>query len=230
MLHSWTSGTSNRSKYIPFSFSDRGNMWAAERVDTGATGLGRNDFGGVAAGLMAGTLVATELGWQPVDDLRTGDRIVTFDNGMRPLKAVRVSTLWTAEQDAPANVWPMHVPARALGNREAIQMMPEQSVLIESDEAQDLFGDPFMLVAAGVLDGFKGITRVPPQREVTVVALEFEGDEVVYVNGTLLVYCPADRIEMVASAEDMMRTGTNGHYQRLTDTQGRRLVAAMHAA
>ena len=229
MLHGLMGGVGNRGQYLPYSFSDRSNLFAGERIDVIGSALGQHDFGQMAGGLIAGTLVATELGWQPIEDLRTGDRVVTFDNGMRPLRAVRISTLWTAETEAPRSVWPLLVPVRALGNRTEMTLMPEQAVLIESDEAEAMYGDPFMLVSAGVLDGYKGITRVPPQREVTVVTLEFEGDEVVYANGTLLVHCPADRVERVRGIDEMMSTGSRGCYQRLTDMQGRKLVAAMHS-
>lgn len=227
MLHGLTGGFGNRGMYLPFSFADRSNLFAGEMIEAGTSPLGQNDFGTLAGGLIAGTLVATDLGWQPVEDLRTGDRVVTFDNGMRPLRGVQVSTLYTAEHDAPRSVWPLLVPARALGNRTAMTLMPEQAVLIESDQAEAVYGDPFMLVSAGVLDGHKGIARVAPQRQITVVMLEFESDEVVYANGTLLVHCPADRVETVRGIEEMMNTGAHGCYQRLTDVQGRRLMAMM---
>lgn len=230
MLHGLMGGVGNRGQYVPYSFSDRSNLFAGELAEISTTGLGHNDFGQMAGGLVAGTLVATDLGWQPVEDLRAGDRVVTFDNGMRPLRSVRVSTLWTAAADAPRAVWPLAVPAKALGNRTTMTLMPDQAVLIESDQAETLYGDPFILVSAGALEGHKGIARVPPQREVTLVMLEFEGDEIVYANGTMLVHCPADRIETVRSAEEMMRTGVEGAYHRLTDLQGRRLMALMQAA
>lgn len=227
MLHGLMGIIGNRRAYLPYSFADRSDLFAGEAIGVASQTSGQSDFGLLADGLMAGTLVATDLGWQPVQDLRAGDRVVTFDNGMQVLRSVRVSSLWTAQAEAPRKVWPIQVPAKALGNRADMTLMPEQAVLIESDQAEELYGDPFMLVAAGTLDGHKGITRVPPQREITVVTLEFEGDEVVYVNGTLLAHCPAPRIETVRSAEEMILTGTPGLYQRLTDPQARRLVAAM---
>lgn len=227
MLNGLMGSMGNRRQYLPFSFADRSNLFAGEAIEVTSSAVGQNDFGSVAGGLIAGTLVATDLGWQPVQDLRAGDRVVTFDNGMQRLRSVRIASLWTAQNEAPRRVWPMQVPARVLGNRTEMTLMPEQAVLIESDAAETLYGDPFMLVSAGTLDGHKGITRVPPQREITVATLEFEGDEVVYVNGTLLAHCPAPRVETVRSAEDLMLTGMHGAYHRLTDMQARRLVAAM---
>lgn len=227
MLNGLTGTIGNRGAYFPFSFADRSNLFSGEAIDTSAQAVGQNDFGTLGTGLIGGTLVATDLGWQPVQDLRAGDRVVTFDNGMQVLRAVRVSSLWTAQAEAPRKVWPMQVPARALGNRTEMRLMPEQAVLIESDQAEDLYGDPFMLVSAGTLEGYNGITRVPPQREVTVVTLQFQGDEVVYVNGTLLAHCPAPRVETVRSADELMLSGSDGLYLRLTDPQARRLIAAM---
>jgi len=228
MLHSWVGSTNNRGQNLPYSFSERSDLWPSQ-AKSSAMNMSHSDFGSIAEGLIAGTLVATEMGWQPVEDLAPGDRIVTFDNGMRPLKSVNVSTLWTAESSAPRSVWPLEVPQRALGNREVIHLLPDQSVLIESDEAEALYGDPFLMISAGVLEGYEGITRVPPAREMVIVTLEFDRDEVVYANGTTLVHCPNDRVTMVKSAEDMMTVGTNALYQRLTEVQGRHLIAAMQA-
>ena len=227
MLNSWVGSSSNRSKCLPYSFSERSDLWPASVSEASETMGSQNEFGSLAEGLIAGTLVATEMGWQPVEDLRTGDRVVTFDNGMRPLKAVRISTLWTAQTSAPRSVWPLQVPTKALGNREVITLLPDQTVLIESDAAETLYGDPFMMVSAGVLEGFNGIKRVPPKREMIIVALEFEHDEVVYAHGTTLVHCPNSRVDLVATAEDLMQLGTHSPYQRLTEAHVRTLVAAM---
>ncbi|WP_333828354.1 Hint domain-containing protein [Pararhodobacter sp.] len=186
-----------------------------------------SDHDVIAEGMIAGTLVATDLGWQPVEDLQAGDRVVTFDNGMRPLKAVGVSTLWTAANQAPRAVWPLLVPERALGNRTALTLLPEQAVLIESDEAEAMFGDPFTLVTAASLEGYKGITRVPPSREMKIVTLQFAEEEVVYANGTTLVHCPNARPGRVTSADAMMSFNDNALYFRLPRAQSEMLMMAL---
>ena len=228
MLQNWVTNSIGRPRGPAFSFADRGDIWAQFVGLTEEPRLDHTDHATVAEGLIAGTLVATEQGWQPVQDLQPGDRVVTFDNGMQRLKAVRVSTLWTAAAQAPRGLWPLRVPPRALGNRTEIVLLPEQVVLIESDAAETLYGDPFGMVAAGALDGYKGIERTPPAREMTVVTLEFTRDEVVYANGTTLVHCPAPTGDLLAQADTALRVGPG--YRRLTDVQTRRLVEAMHAA
>lgn len=226
MLTTLVGGTISKGQYFPFSFAERSNLWPGPIAHATGAGAAPHDLSGVAQGLIAGTLVATELGWQPVEDLRAGDRVVTFDNGMRPLKAVKIATLYTAAEAAPRQVWPLQIPRGALGNRTEMQVLPGQTLLIESDVAEDLFGDAFLMVKAGVLDGYKGIECSPPSTEVTVVSLEFDGDEVVYANGTLLVHCAAAG----QGAPDIARRGAHhaAPYQRLTEQQGLRLVAAMH--
>ncbi|MFN4100761.1 MAG: Hint domain-containing protein [Pararhodobacter sp.] len=222
MLNTFPAGMMGRTPRVLFSFSDRSNTWP-DLAEVVAPSFTRHDHSGLAEGLIAGTLVATDLGWQPVEDLQPGDRIVTFDNGLRPLKAVRVSTLYTAATRAPQGLWPLEVPTGALGNRSAVQLLPGQPVLIESDAAETLYGDPFLMVSAGSLDGYKGIARTAPAAELRIVTLEFADDEVVYANGTLLVHCPAQQGDTVAEAQP-------GHapYQHLTDQQARVLVEAMH--
>ncbi|WP_164736707.1 Hint domain-containing protein [Pararhodobacter zhoushanensis] len=228
MLHNWVGGMLGQGCFVPYSFADRGNVWseheAAHRVPTQSW----HETGALAEGLIAGTLVATELGWQPVEDLQVGDRVVTFDNGMRPLQSVRVSTLWTAAAAAPTGLWPLHLPAGALGNRTAMLLLADQPVLIESDAGEDLFGDAFTLVPAGALEGYKGVTRTAPAREVTIVTLEFADDEVVYANGTLLVQCRNGHRPTASTPNATLTLGDSSPYRCLTETQGRCLVAAMH--
>ena len=42
--------------------------------------------------------------------------------------------------------WQMNVPAGALGNREDMTILPHQPVLIESDTAEEMTGDPLALI------------------------------------------------------------------------------------
>ncbi len=225
MLHAFIGSTNIQMPFASFSMADRGNVWPDDLQATPSM-PGMNDFDTVAEGLIAGTTVATEMGWIPVEDLRVGDRVVTFDNGMQRLAAVSVSTLYTAEKQAPRAVWPVQIPEKVLGNRTALTVLPEQALLIESDESEALFGDPFVLVSAASLDGYKGITRVPPTRSVQIVTLHFESEEVIYANGTALVHCPNNNPTRVTTAEELMNAG-QGMYFRLPRAQSDMLVQAM---
>ena len=81
-------------------------------------------------GLMAGTHVASNLGWRPVEALAAGDKVLTFDNGMQMVMEVRRTTLFADAASVPEHLRPITVPAGALGNRKAVHLLPEQGVLV----------------------------------------------------------------------------------------------------
>lgn len=227
MLQGWMSGTSDLGAHARFSYADRGDVWASHSVPAGQA-HGRNDFGAIAEGIVAQTLVASELGWVRADRLQAGDRVMTFDNGLQPLQGVRHGTLWTAGSGAPTAVWPLLVPTGALGNRQDLLLMPEQAVLLESDAADEMFGDPFTLVVAGALAGWRGISRVPPAREVRVVQLDFAGEEIIYAQGTTLIHCPGTAAQIAPSAEAMIDLSQPG-YARLPRQQSEALIQRLCA-
>ena len=50
------------------------------------TGASDGTANGVMTGLLAGTRVATAMGWRRVDAISEGDQILTFDNGLIPIR------------------------------------------------------------------------------------------------------------------------------------------------
>lgn len=184
----------------------------------------------VTEGLVAGTLVATEMGWQPVESLSPGDRVVTFDNGMQPLRALGRGKLYNGRGPLPQEAQPMVVPARALGNRREMLLLAGQSVLIESDIGEARYGDPFTLVQATALEGWRGIKRAALPATAEVYWLEFEGDEIVYTEGTVLAHCPRRQAEIVATVDELIATGRRHAYMTLPPAQSRALIAEIRAA
>ncbi|KMW59764.1 hypothetical protein AIOL_004747 [Candidatus Rhodobacter oscarellae] len=159
----------------------------------GAWGRQAKIQSGLAFGMVAGTRVATAIGWRPVEAITAGDLVLTFDRGLQPVKSVTRGLLWAADEVCPKALWPLQVPKGALGNDEELIALPEQPLLIESDTADLLFDDPFALVNAADLEGLRGISRVPPIGNVEVMVLQFERDEVVFGAEGALAYCPAHR-------------------------------------
>jgi len=159
---------------------------------------GAYDGGLTAAthGLMAGTRVASNLGWRAVEALAPGDLVLTFDNGMQPIAEVRRSSIWLDAPDTQSNFWPVIVPAGALGNRTELTLLAEQGVLVESDAAQDMYGDPFAIVAATALDGVRGIHRAPPMQQIELITVTFAEEQVVYAEGGALIHCPATSVTL----------------------------------
>ena len=153
---------------------------------------------GMASGLVAGTLVATAMGWRSVDAIAKGDLVLTFDRGMQPVRHITRGRLWQADGSCPRSLWPLKVPAGALGNLKDMILLAEQSVLVESDTADILFEDPFAVLMASDLDGFRGIERIKPVEDFEVVQLQFDDDEVVFAASGALIYCPSLRVVNMA--------------------------------
>ena len=145
----------------------------------------------MTVGLVLGTLVGTQGGWRPVETLREGDKVMTFDSGLQAICETKHGLLCSPPMACPEPLWPLSVPRGVLGNDHAMTLLPEQPMLLESDAAEDIYGDPFILVPGAALEGWLGIQRVLPADPVEVVALGFEKDQIIYVNGSALAFCPS---------------------------------------
>lgn len=143
-------------------------------------------------GLTAGTRVASNLGWRAIDALAVGDKVLTFDHGMQQITSIRRVELWVDAPETAEALWPVVVPVGALGNREELLLLPDQGVMVESDAAQDMHGDPFAILTANALVGLRGIRRRRPLKPVELIAVYFTHDEVIYAEGGALMHCPAD--------------------------------------
>ncbi len=141
-------------------------------------------------GIVAGTLIATENGWRPVEQLAPGDKVQTFDNGMQIISDISAETLWDEGTVSLNDPLPVVMPAGALGNSQPIILLPHQGVLLESENACDAMGDPLAVVPSRVLVGINGIDTAPPRCDLVVYTLTFACDEVVYADGGLLLHCP----------------------------------------
>lgn len=149
----------------------------ADRADGPAPGTG---------GILAGSLVETDAGWREVQTLSPGDRVQTFDGGLKPLCHVARRSL------APdTRLW--RAEAGALDTCSPLVLLPDQFVLVESRRAEALFGTPLMLAPAAALGEGRGVLPVDPadgEAPCEAVTLHFEEEEIVYVNTGALLYCP----------------------------------------
>lgn len=171
-------------------------------------------------GIIAGTKVATPTGWRAIEAIAPGDMVLTFDGGMQAVVSVQREVIWSdGVAGDPAN-WPLHVPTGALGNREEMSLLPHQAVLIESDAAENAFGDPFAMIPAAALEGFRAITRMAPAERVEVVTLQFAQDEVVFGNIGALFFCPKS-VDLIQGA------AANAAYQILTLEQADAIVSLL---
>lgn len=190
---------------------------------TEMTGAYNGAIMGACSGLVEGTKVATAMGFQRIEAIECGDRVVTFDNGLQTVRAVRREPIWFAEGDCPRAMQPLFVPAGAIGNAQDMVLLPHQAVLVESDVAEAELGDPFVLMMAKDLEGVRGITRVTPEAPAFTVTLEFDNDEVVFAASGAMCICPS-RTDL----EGMLNRPEGGReYRTLKSWSDAALVAAV---
>ncbi len=139
---------------------------------------------GPARGLLSGTIVETAAGWRPVDALRAGDLVQTLDGGLRRVAGLR----W---QPVTPRGGLIVVPGGILGSESDIELLPDQEVLVDGDQLEQLFGLPAAMVRARDLLGFGGTVRRPTGVSVEACALSFDEEEVIWVNGGMCLHCTA---------------------------------------
>ncbi|MFN3293310.1 MAG: Hint domain-containing protein [Gemmobacter sp.] len=185
----------------------------------------------VTEGLLHGTPVATPGGWRPVEGLAPGDLLLTFDGGPRAVVALQSAVVEAGPRHWPAARWPLQVPAGAMGNRWPLRLLPDQAVLLECDLADELFGDPFALIPAAALAGWRGMAPVPPRAVEAVVTPVLDCDEAIYAGGGALVWCPGEAapgwsgLALVPPPRGEGRVG----YAALSLASARQLVACLIA-
>ena len=128
------------------------------------------------AGLVAGTILLTADGEIPVEYLSPGDRIITRNAGLVPLRAVE--TIRVTEEA-------VKIAAGSLGDTKPTHhvMLPAaQMVLIRDWRAQAMRGANQAVMPAGCLIDDEFITSLGP-REMTLVRLGFDAPYIIYADG-----------------------------------------------
>ncbi len=195
--------------------------WIKRKASPIAMGL-ETEFPMIACGpggLKGTTHVASDLGWRQADKLAVGDKVLTFDNGMQPITELHRETVYMPEGGFSPAQSPLYVPVDAIYNRAPMWLMPDQGVMLESELAEDANGDPFVIVPACALEGYRGIRRDQPGARLELVMPRCENDEVIYAEAGTLAYNPTPR-----SALELAGGLTQSPYRVLGPQEARQLV------
>lgn len=167
-------------------------------------------------GLLSRTMVQGANGWVPVDGIAPGDIVMTFDNGPQRVRDIHPTTI--ARKGLPASkAFAMFVPAGALGNDTDLTLMPFQEVIVECDQAEAEFGDPFVLFPAMLLEGYRGIRRDEFKRDLKLTMLTFDSEQIIPIAGGALASCRAESdFSPLGAAEGQHRTPDNTRYDQDT--------------
>ena len=182
----------------------------------------------VGTALLAGTEIATAMGWRRVEAMAPGDKVLTFDRGLCPVVEVIRHPQGTLAEDepTPAAMRPLHVPAGLVGNEDEFDVLPGAHLMIESEVAEALLGDPFLLIPAGALMSRAGVEQAPAFGErPELVSLVFEEDEVIFLRRGGMQLCPSAQ----DTADRLDREGHVGPTAALTLSEARDFLAMSEA-
>jgi hypothetical protein len=134
----------------------------------------------------AGTLILTQQGERPVEDLAPGDLVQTRDHGLQPIRWAGKRVLSPAELAANPKLRPIRIRKGALGRdlpAADLVVSPQHRVLVRSRIAQRMFGADEVLVAAKQLCQIDGIEVAEDMAGVAYHHIMFDRHEVVISNG-----------------------------------------------
>lgn len=133
-----------------------------------------------------GTMIETDRGSVRVEELATGDLVLTRDNGFQPVRWAGRRVLTGAELKADPGLRPVRILAGALapGVPDADLLVSQQHrILVRSKIAERMFGVREILVAAKHLCELDGVDIVAGAEGVSYCHILFDRHEVVVSNG-----------------------------------------------
>lgn len=136
-----------------------------------------------ASGLIAGTLVECANGWVPVEDLRIGDSVQSYDGGL--VRVVGLDRTWLPSGVA---AFALHVPGGVLDNCSDLMLLPAQNVLMDTLGYIGFPDDIAVLIPALALEGVLGTRRVKIEKSLEVITPRFADDEAIFANSGALLH------------------------------------------
>lgn len=176
---------SPRPNEATFAYGD-GNSGRVRILDPGERDLGDHPPPIIIC-FAEGTAIDTEIGPRPVESLRPGDAVATFDNGMQPLRWIGSRRLGADDLRARPDFRPVRIAAGALGGGlpwADLTVSPQHRIRLADWRTELLYGHPEVLVPARALVDGAGI-RVADRDSVTYYHLLFDRHELVTSNGAV---------------------------------------------
>jgi len=158
-------------------FSDNTSMAGGSITLTGVAAADLTEDNTNVACFTRGTLIETVGGPVPVEGLRAGMLLRTYDGQARPVRALLRRTV-----DGSGALAPVCIGAGALGNARALSVSPAHRILIDDWRAEILFGQDEVLVSAVNLLRGDLIYRAPVAK-VTYFHIVMDAHEVIFAEG-----------------------------------------------
>lgn len=159
-----------------------------------------------AACFTRGTMILTDAGERPIEDLTPGDLIMTADNGLQVLRWIGCQTIGTAALADHPELRPIRIAASVLGDGQPARdliVSQQHRVLVRSRIARRMFSTDEILIGAKFLVAIDGIDMLDDGAEVTYYHMLFDRHEVVFSNGALTesLYTGKEAMKMLGPAQ-----------------------------
>jgi Ca2+-binding RTX toxin-like protein len=139
-----------------------------------------------------GSMIATADGEIPIEDLKVGDLIQTFDHGLQPLRWIGHRHLSAVDLAKNENMRPIRIHKDVIGAENGagdLVVSPQHRILIASKVVQRMFDKTEVLVAAKQLLAIDGVDIAYDFEDVTYFHILFDQHEIVFANG-----CPSESL------------------------------------
>lgn len=132
-----------------------------------------------------GTMILTEDGPRPVEDLYPGDKVLTRDDGPQEILWMGLRQVSGARMFAMPHLRPIRIRAGALGHEEPqpdLIVSPGHQIMLQGPKARALWGEPEVLVRARDLIDDRLITIDHSASDVTYIHLLFARHQILWAN------------------------------------------------
>ncbi len=133
------------------------------------------DAAGDVTCFLAGTLIATERGERPVEDLAIGDLVLTHAGALRPIKWLGYRSFRAPFVDSGTDVVPVRIAAGALADG-----VPARDLIVSPLHAMLLDG---ALIPAGCLVNDASIRRCPDITDIDYIHIELDSHDIILAEG-----------------------------------------------
>ncbi len=127
----------------------------------------------------SGTLIKTQQGDMPIEELCEGDMVLTMDRGYQPIRWIG-----SFKRSAQGDLAPILVRKGALGNDRDLRVSPQHRMLLQGWQAEMFFEEQEVLISAKSLVNDHSIIR-EEGGEVEYFHMLFDTHEIIWAEGAL---------------------------------------------
>jgi len=180
-----------------------------------------------------GTAILTPDGPVAIETLEAGDRVITRDHGVQPIRWIGATTVSADYVAARPSLRPVLIRKGALGSdlpEQDMRVSRQHRVLVRDWRAEVMFGvEGGVLVPALSLINDSNVTEERPTEDVTYIHMAFDDHEVVYADGVETEsFHPVER--MVGALNPAQREELFALFPELQQGDGFAFDSARHQA